>query len=375
MASRSRTGPASVSTTEARRRAAARYIEGGTAPIPVPDGEKKAALDQWQYLRLTPEDIPEYWDNGQNIGLLCGEPSGWRVDVDLDVPEAVRIAGRFLELTLTSGRRNKPHSHWWYLAPGAETTKFKDVDGTMLLELRSNGCQTLVEPSTHPSGDKYIWHRESGLKPVEMDAAVLVVRCRELATATFVARHLPQIRDEVTGDGGGRHDYAMALSGFLLRPGRLDEDLTLKILRAAWDAKGWPDERKKREAHRDIEGIVRDTMENLAAGEAVPVVPRWKIWHRAWSSGFADGGAGTFLGRIDRNGQAGRSPSHSPRACRRSLLSTAPCYPPSSPVGSRISPSACRCRRTTWLAPSWSPWRRSLAGSSVFGRNARTTGS
>ena len=133
----------------------------------------------WLNLRLTPEDIPDYWDNGQNIGLLCGELSGWRVDVDLDVPEGVSIAGRFLVPTLTSGRRNKPHSHWWYLAPGAKTTKFKDVDGTMLLELRSTGCQTLVEPSRHPSGDKYIWHRESGFKPVEMDAAELGVTLSE----------------------------------------------------------------------------------------------------------------------------------------------------------------------------------------------------
>ena len=49
----------------------------------------------------------------------------------------------------------------------------------------------------------------------------------------------------------------------------MDESTTLKILRAAWDAKGWQDEPSKREAHHDLEGIIRDTLENLAAGEPV----------------------------------------------------------------------------------------------------------
>src|SRR5215210_8011191 len=102
---------------------------------------------------------------------------------------------------------------------------------------------------------------------VEIGAAELARRLRELATAVLISRHLPPLR---TGtEGGGRHDYALALAGFLLRPGRLGEDLTLKVLRAAWDAKGWPGEREKREAYRDLEGIISDTAENLVAGEPV----------------------------------------------------------------------------------------------------------
>jgi hypothetical protein len=108
--------------------------------IPVPAEEKNPGYEGWQNLRLTSEDIPRYWTNGQNIGLLNGEPLGWRVCVDLDVSEALSIAGRFLDPTLTSGRESRPHSHWWYIAPGSQTEKFKDLDGTMLLELRSTGC-------------------------------------------------------------------------------------------------------------------------------------------------------------------------------------------------------------------------------------------
>src|SRR5918997_1222832 len=105
-----------MSSTEARQRAAARYFERGGAVIPVAPDSKKPGMDGWQDMRITVEDIPRYWTNGQNIGLLTGEPSGWLVDVDLDVQEAVRIAGRFLPQTLTSGRQSRPHSHWWLRA-------------------------------------------------------------------------------------------------------------------------------------------------------------------------------------------------------------------------------------------------------------------
>jgi hypothetical protein len=246
-----------------------RYIERDFAPIPVPPGAKSPNRPGWQDERMGLEDVPRFFDNGQNVGVLNGRPSGWKVCADLDVAEATELAGRFMPPTLTSGRERRPHSHWWLISPEAKTDKFKDVDGTMLLELRSTGCQTIVAPSIHPGGDRYVWHGESGLGIAHVEAAELRRRLREFATAVLIARHLPKLRNESTGEGGGRHDYALALSGFLLRSGRLDVPTALKVLRAAWDAKGWPDERSKREAHHDLEGIVHDTAENLAAGEPV----------------------------------------------------------------------------------------------------------
>jgi hypothetical protein len=157
---------------------------------------------------------------------------------------------------------SRPHSHWWYIAPEAVTQDWSVPDrekqtDVKLVELRSTGRQTLVAPSTHPDGDSYIWHSESGLEPAQITADELAARCRELATATFIARRVPPV--------GGRHDFALALAGFLLRPGRLDEGLALKILNAAWHAA----EADSREAVRDLEGIVRDTATNLQAGEPV----------------------------------------------------------------------------------------------------------
>jgi hypothetical protein len=175
----------------------------------------------------------------------------------LDSAEAVKIAFRFLPATLTSGRESRPHSHCWYVAPGAESADWKDTDGKKLVELRSTGRQTLVVPSTHPDGDEYVWHCEAGLKMAEVSANELTERCRELASATLIARHVPP--------EGSRHDYAMALAGFVLRDGRMGMDLALKVLKAAWYAAG----ADSREALRDLEGIVSDTAENLEAGEPV----------------------------------------------------------------------------------------------------------
>ena len=110
------------------QKAVARYMRRGAAVIPIPTGSKSPGRDDWQALRLTPEDILKYWTNGQGIGLLTGEPSGWLVDVDLDVEEAVKLAGRFLPQTLTSGRKSRPHSHWWFRAPRAASHDWKDTD-------------------------------------------------------------------------------------------------------------------------------------------------------------------------------------------------------------------------------------------------------
>ena len=244
-------------STDSRRRAAAALMRRGVAVIPAPAGEKNPGRPGWETLRITEEEIPRYWYNGQNVGVLCGAPSGWRVDVDLDSDEAVKIAFRFLPATLTSGRVSRPHSHCWFVARGAESCDWKDANGKKLVELRSTGRQTLVAPSTHPDGDEYLWHSEAGLKMAEVSAAELRGRCRALATAALIARHVPP--------GGSRHDYAMALAGFVLRGGRMGTDLALKILKAAWHAAG----ADSREALRDLEGIVSDTAENLEVGERV----------------------------------------------------------------------------------------------------------
>ena len=238
-------------------KAAARYIERGWAPVPIPARQKGPQILDWQHLRLGLEDIPRYFNNGQNVGIINGKASGGLVTVDLDRPEAVALAGRFLDPTLTSGRESVPDGHWWYVAQ-VEHREFKGIPKTAsegtILELRSTDHQTVVEPSVHPSGERYRWSR-SGLEPLEIGAEELTNAVQHLATAALIARHLPPL--------GGRHYYALTVAGYLLRHGRLSADTVLGIMLAAWQANGGD----TKEAVRDLEGIVKDTAEKLRRGD------------------------------------------------------------------------------------------------------------
>src|SRR5215210_4975916 len=258
------TRSASMSSTKA----AARYIERGWAPVPIPARQKGPQISGWQHLRMSASEVPRYFNNGQNIGIINGKASGWLVTADLDCPEAVTLAGRFLEPTLTGGRESVPDGHWWYIAPGLEHREFEGLPKTAsegtLLELRSTDHQTVVEPSVHPSGERYRWSR-SGLEPLEIDAEALTRAARRLAVAALISCHLPESKER--GGGGGRYHYALALAGYLLRHQEDPEDVE-KLLRAAWDAKGWHGiERHRKSSYAGIERAVRDTARKLGRGD------------------------------------------------------------------------------------------------------------
>jgi putative DNA primase/helicase len=241
------------------RHAAERYLRAGLAVIPVPGGTKNPNRPGWQHERWTVEDVPRMWDNGQGVGMLLGEPSRWLVDVDLDAPEARKIAGRFLPPTKTSGRTSSPDSHWWYRAENTRSRDFTDLKGEKLVELRSTGRQTLVQPSVHPeSGERCCWS-DSGLDTEYVSDGELLTRCREVATSALIARTIPPA-------GRGRHDIALALAGFLLRRG-LSPEMVVKIMLASWDAAGYPDDRARREAQADLRGAVSGTAAKLQGGQ------------------------------------------------------------------------------------------------------------
>src|SRR4029450_3012631 len=81
----------------------------GWRPVPIPFGEKGPVLEGWQQLALTVDDLPRYFNGPpQNTGILNGRP----VDIDLDAPEAVRLADAFLPPTPSIfGRPSKPRPH------------------------------------------------------------------------------------------------------------------------------------------------------------------------------------------------------------------------------------------------------------------------
>lgn len=189
------------------RDAARQYIARGWSVVDVPARAKAPTRHDWQHARLTADDI----DPAGNIGLLLGEPSGGLTDVDLDAPEAIAAAPYLLPQTdMVHGRASRPASHWWYVITGdeARTTRYRDPHGATLIELRSTGAQTIVPPSTHPSGEVLTW--ESDGEPARVDATTLRRAVARVAACAMVARRWPQ---------GSRHEVALALAGLLLRGG------------------------------------------------------------------------------------------------------------------------------------------------------------
>jgi hypothetical protein len=223
------------------------YLERGWAVIPIPHGRKTPLIKEWPKLRITQADAANYF-NGQpqNIGVILGTPSLNLIDIDLDCPEAVLLAPHFLPDTpAIFGRTSKLRSHYLYESKIGQA-KYKAPDGKMLLELRSDGGQTIFPGSVH-SGEAVEWASEgipSSVKPDRIADAV-----EKLAACSLLAQ---------VWNTGSRHDLALAVGGGLARAGWTRDD-AIKFIVCAAEA-GGDDEVEDREQ------AVSDTFEKIDTG-------------------------------------------------------------------------------------------------------------
>ena len=110
-----------------------RYISEGWGVVPIPRGEKGPTVAGWQSRSFEEGDF----EAADNVGVRLGDPSGGLVDIDLDCAEAIEVAPKLLLATeRIHGRPSKPRSHYFYIAPGMKSAQFKDVDGSVLVEIR-----------------------------------------------------------------------------------------------------------------------------------------------------------------------------------------------------------------------------------------------
>ena len=219
--------------------AARAYAAAGFAPVPIPHGEKRPVLDGWQKLRLRPAEAPNYFKGApQNIGLILGV--GGLVDVDLDSPEAAAAARELLpETPFRYGRQSKPASHAMYVCdPVPATRQYKcPLTGASLCELRGlsrrgdTGAQSVVPPSTHPSGEPVRFEPGGRPEPARVSAAELERAVAKTAAAALLARHF-------AGEGS-RNKAFLALAGLLARAGWSEDEVAQfarAIYRVLWGA-------------------------------------------------------------------------------------------------------------------------------------------
>src|SRR5215217_4549435 len=256
------------------------YDNEGIKLVRLSHRTKKPVDEEWQQQQVPLEDLQEWVRQGGDVGWQCGEVSGWMSVVDLDCAEARRLALRFLPETLRGAKGKEAPSQYFYRSAELGYKKFSELGGPgELIALKASnngrGHQVAVAPSVHREKGPY--HFIGGYNP----AAIAVVGKEELrhrvgmlAVATLIARHLPPSKEE---GGGGRHDLALALAGYMLRNGETAEDVE-KLLTTAWEQCNAP-----HQAVEDVSRGVRDTASRLARnepatggrrlGELIPQIP------------------------------------------------------------------------------------------------------
>jgi putative DNA primase/helicase len=228
------------------------------------DGRTRKPIDhEWQNINIPLEDLERHVSRRGGVGWQCGEASGWISAVDNDWSEAMQLAPRFLPDTLRSAKGREEPSHYIYRSQGLGFHTFKGLDGSEIISLKASnngrGHQIVVAPTIHP--DKGAYHFVGGYNPAavaEVDKEELRKRVGKLAVASLLARILPPSRHE---GGGGRHDLALALAGYMLRNGESTEAVT-EMLVAAWEQRKAP-----REGVEDVRQAVHDTAARLARNE------------------------------------------------------------------------------------------------------------
>jgi putative DNA primase/helicase len=224
---------------------------------------KRPVDEEWQRHTIPLEDLEEWVKNGGDVGWQCGEVSGWISVADLDWPEARKLAPHFLPETLRGAKGQEDPSQYFYRSPELGYKKFTGRDRSEIIALKASnneaGHQVVVAPSDHRDKGPYLF--VGGYNPAavaEVDREKLRKLIGMLAAAALITRELPPAKEE---GGGGRHDLALALAGYMLRNGEAPEDVE-KILRGAWwvrNASG--------EALEDVRRSIQDTAGRLARNE------------------------------------------------------------------------------------------------------------
>jgi Bifunctional DNA primase/polymerase, N-terminal len=189
----------------------------GRGFIVTPLRGKRPILGRWQERLLSEAELPCYFVDERNVGIVLGGLAGI-IDVDLDNPVAVSVADLLLPDTLESGRATSPRSHRWYVCETAPRSKAYSLTKRMayrlmvesgeaaLVELRSTGRQTAIAPSVHPvDGDRYIWHQGEIYK---IDGQELTELVLDVAIATLLALNVPL---------GSRQHFIVHAAGYLIR--------------------------------------------------------------------------------------------------------------------------------------------------------------
>jgi hypothetical protein len=201
------------------REAAQQYIDHGWEPVPLRPISKKCIHDDWLTRAYSADDFAD----DSNIGI---KQTKGLTDIDLDCAEAVFMAEAFQPRTRAIyGRQSHPRSHWLYRCPDlSDPLAFRDlVEQKNLLEVRVKH-QSMAPPSIHPEGEAVEWVYPDH-EAMVVEKPLLLRSAKLTATGAMVCRYY--------NPPGARHDWGLALGGFLRTLGLTEHEAVLLMTRAA----------------------------------------------------------------------------------------------------------------------------------------------
>jgi hypothetical protein len=280
------------------------YARRGWRVIPIPAGNKRPVLDDWQDLAIPVAEALRYFGGGCNVGILLGSRSGALVDIDLDCAEALSLADIYLPVTgAIFGRPSKPRSHRLYVAPGAHYESFGDpLSGgkNTLVELRADGRdggahQTIFPPSI-ADGERREWHGDT-IAPAVIDPRALRAAVAWLAIGCLVTRHVSRDAAERPGP-----DLPRLLWEF---------DHVLGRTAHRWAGWAAPDEPQHRFRPRRRHELTADEIDLAEMVRAIPNDCDWEGWNSIGLAIFAATNGSDHGGIVFDNFSA-RSPKYNP---------------------------------------------------------------
>jgi predicted P-loop ATPase len=266
------------------------YLSLNLSPVPLLPNKKECRDANWLKTTYTPEGFTE----GDNLGIRS---INGLVVVDVDSPEAVACAARFLPPSgAIYGRASKPRSKHLYLSEFEKTIALKDTDaGDTLIEIRSQH-QDMAPPSVHPSGERVEWATDT-IVPTTIDRALLLRAVRLIATCALVSRNYQA--------PGARHEWMLALAG-VLKSVELTEPEAVSVVKGA---AAWANDPKIDDRLTELHSTYTRSDDEPTAGASklVELMDRGKPFvrslHRIWGStgGFVTDDKGKILARSQEN--------------------------------------------------------------------------
>lgn len=144
----------------AKQMAAISYIKRGWVVHPLIAPESKAAspgkrpiLRKWSQRKIDSEVKMDWFENGNNIGLVCGAASGLTV-IDFDNEEHFKYLITDLGIKTLQHRHCNTRRHVVFkYCDKVRNCKIRKLD----IEILNNGANAVLPPSVHYTGEIYGW--------------------------------------------------------------------------------------------------------------------------------------------------------------------------------------------------------------------------